>query len=60
MRFAMLLARTAIRGLNVAEVNSSPGFEGIEATSGVDVAGLVIEFIERHARPGRTRTRGSG
>ena len=56
----MLLARTAIRGLNVAEVNSSPGFEGIEATSGVDVAGLVIEFIERHARPGRTRTRGSG
>ena len=44
----------------VLEVNSSPGFEGIEATSGVDVAGLVIEFIERHARPGRTRTRGSG
>ncbi len=60
MGFAMLLARTAIRGLNVLEVNSSPGFEGIEATSGVDVAGLVIEFIERHARPGRTRTRGSG
>ena len=44
----------------VLEVNSSPGFEGIEATSGVDVAGLVIEFIERHARPGKTRTRGSG
>ena len=44
----------------VLEVNSSPGFEGIETTSGVDVAGLVIEFIERHARPGRTRTRGSG
>ena len=44
----------------VLEVNSSPGFEGIETTSGIDVAGLVIEFIERHARPGRTRTRGSG
>ena len=44
----------------VLEVNSSPGFEGIEATSGADVAGLVIEFIERHARPGKTRTRGSG
>ena len=44
----------------VLEVNSSPGLEGIEEASGVDVAGLVIEFIERNARPGRTRTRGSG
>ena len=44
----------------VLEVNSSPGIEGIEEASHVDVAGLVIEFIERHARPGRTRTRGSG
>ncbi len=44
----------------VLEVNSSPGLQGIEEASGVDVAGLVIEFIERNARPGRTRTRGSG
>ena len=44
----------------VLEVNSSPGIEGIEEASHVDVAALVIEFIERHARPGRTRTRGSG
>lgn len=44
----------------VLEVNSSPGLQGIEEASDVDVAGLVIEFIERHARPGKTRTRGSG
>jgi ribosomal protein S6--L-glutamate ligase len=44
----------------VMEVNSSPGLEGIEMTTGKDVAGLIFEFIEKHARPGRTRTRGKG
>ena len=38
----------------VMEVNSSPGLEGIERTSGKDVAGMIIEFIEREApRPPR-------
>jgi ribosomal protein S6--L-glutamate ligase len=43
----------------VLEVNSSPGLEGIEATSGVDVARRIVEWIEKsHAnRPRRTRTR---
>ena len=44
----------------VMEVNSSPGLEGIEGATGVDVAGKIIEFTERRARPGRTRTRGKG
>ena len=44
----------------VLEVNSSPGLEGIENASGVDVASRIIEFIERNARRGRTRTRGTG
>ena len=44
----------------VLEVNSSPGLEGIEKATGVDVAGLIVEFIERNAKPGRTRTRGTG
>lgn len=44
----------------VLEVNSSPGLEGIEEASGIDVASLVVEFIERNARRGRTRTRGTG
>ena len=44
----------------VMEVNSSPGLEGIESASGKDVASMIIEFIERNARPNRTATRGKG
>ena len=68
-------ARSArVMGLNVAgvdllrsnhgpvvmEVNSSPGLEGIEAATQRDVAGLIIEFIEKNAKRGKTRTRGRG
>jgi ribosomal protein S6--L-glutamate ligase len=34
------------RGTLIIEVNSSPGLEGIERTTGVDVAGAIVEFIE--------------
>ncbi len=44
----------------VLEVNSSPGLEGIESASGIDVAGKVIEFLEKNAAPHRTRDRGRG
>jgi ribosomal protein S6--L-glutamate ligase len=44
----------------VMEVNSSPGLEGIENATGKDVAGLIIEFIEKSAKPNNTRTRGKG
>ncbi|HUR43410.1 MAG TPA: 30S ribosomal protein S6--L-glutamate ligase [Aestuariivirga sp.] len=47
-------------GPTVIEVNSSPGLEGIEKATGVDVADTIIRFVERHAKPGRTRTRGKG
>jgi ribosomal protein S6--L-glutamate ligase len=33
-------------GPQVMEVNSSPGLEGIEAATGVDIAGAMIEHIE--------------
>jgi ribosomal protein S6--L-glutamate ligase len=33
----------------VLEVNSSPGLEGIEGATGIDVASKVIEFIENNA-----------
>jgi ribosomal protein S6--L-glutamate ligase len=39
------------RGPLVMEVNSSPGLEGIEEATGVDVAGEIIEFVESHADP---------
>jgi len=48
------------RGPLVMEVNSSPGIEGMEQASGVDVAAAMIEFLERHARRGETKTRGAG
>ncbi|MGW8309587.1 MAG: 30S ribosomal protein S6--L-glutamate ligase [Thiogranum sp.] len=48
------------RGPLVMEVNSSPGLEGIEKATGKDVAGMIVEFIEKNARPHRTRTRGKG
>jgi ribosomal protein S6--L-glutamate ligase len=38
-------------GPMVMEVNSSPGLEGIEKTSGIDVAAAIIEHIEREATP---------
>jgi ribosomal protein S6--L-glutamate ligase len=48
------------RGPVVMEVNSSPGLEGIEKTTGVDVAKSIVEFLEKNAEPGKTRTRGKG
>lgn len=47
-------------GPMVMEVNSSPGLEGIEAASGIDIADAIIRLVEAHARPGRTGTRGRG
>jgi ribosomal protein S6--L-glutamate ligase len=41
----------------VIEVNSSPGLEGIEAASNVDVASKIIEFIEKNSAPKKTRDR---
>ncbi len=34
------------RGALVMEVNSSPGLEGIETTTGIDVAGKIYDFLE--------------
>jgi ribosomal protein S6--L-glutamate ligase len=34
-------------GPKILEINSSPGLEGIERTSGVDVAGAIIAHAER-------------
>ena len=47
-------------GPKVIEINSSPGFEGLERVSGVDIASAIVEFaidVARRApeRPGRGR-----
>jgi ribosomal protein S6--L-glutamate ligase len=63
-----------IMGLNVAgvdllrsnhgpvimEVNSSPGLRGIEEATGKDLAGMIIQFIEKNHKLGKTRTKGTG
>ena len=41
----------------VMEVNSSPGLEGIETATHVDVAGSVIRFLEKKAAKGQTKDR---
>lgn len=41
------------RGPLVLEVNSSPGLEGIEKTTGVDVAGKIIDYIEKSVAAGK-------
>jgi ribosomal protein S6--L-glutamate ligase len=48
------------RGPLVLEVNSSPGIEGVERASGIDVASEIVEFLEKSARPYATATRGQG
>ncbi len=47
----------ATDGPKVLEVNSSPGFEGIEGASGRNVAAHLFDDIERHARPTIPRRR---
>jgi ribosomal protein S6--L-glutamate ligase len=48
------------RGPLVMEVNSSPGLEGIEGATGLDVASLIISFLEQNASYGKTATQGVG
>ena len=39
----------------VIEVNSSPGLEGIERSTGIDVAGAVIDYVMENAKTGGSR-----
>jgi len=50
------------RGPVVMEVNSSPGLEGIEKATGIDVAGKIIKLIENAPvrAKSKTKTKGTG
>ncbi len=39
------------RGPLVMEVNSSPGLEGIEKSTGIDIASKIIDYIEKNVTP---------
>ncbi len=45
------------RGPLVLEVNSSPGLEGIEAATGIDIAGRMVEFVVAGNQSGTHRRR---
>lgn len=38
------------RGPLVLEVNSSPGLQGIETSTGLDIASMIIEYIEKNIK----------
>ena len=44
-------------GPKVIEVNSSPGLEGVEGTTGKDIAGLMIEHIEKQVEKRKKKTK---
>ena len=44
----------------IMEVNSSPGFEGMEGATNIDIAGKIVDFIEKSAPRKKTKTRGKG
>jgi ribosomal protein S6--L-glutamate ligase len=44
----------------VMEVNSSPGLEGIEVTTGKDVGSIIIQHLEKNGGPNMVRTKGKG
>ncbi len=57
LRIAGVDMLQSTRGPLIIEVNSSPGLKGIEAATGVDIAGEIISYIERSA--GKTTVKDS-
>lgn len=43
------------RGPLVMEVNSSPGLEGIEKATGINIAGKIIEYLEKNVYRNKTQ-----
>ena len=48
------------RGPLVLEINSSPGLEGIEKATKKDIAGMIIDYIEKNAKPIGPKSRYQG
>ena len=45
------------RGPLILEVNSSPGLEGVERTTGIDVAGSIIQYMEENYQLSQVKTK---
>ena len=50
----------SVHGPLVIEVNSSPGLEGIENATGIDVSAKIIEYIEHDSKLGPNKPKGKG
>jgi len=48
------------RGPLVLEINSSPGLEGVEKATNINIAGKIIQYIELNAKPSTVNTRFNG
>lgn len=48
------------RGPLILEINSSPGLEGIEKATNKNIASIIIEYIEKNAKPISPRSRYQG
>ena len=48
------------RGPLVLEVNASPGLEGIEDATGIDIAGKIVEFVSKSAQDVAPKRRSGG
>lgn len=51
LRFAAIDLMRTENGPLVMEVNASPGLEGIESATGLDLAARVIDYVAEYARP---------
>lgn len=57
LKFAGVDLLRSDRGPLIMEVNSSPGLEGIEKATGIDIAGKVIQYLEKHCSQQKTKKR---
>lgn len=48
------------QGPLILEINSSPGLEAVEKTTEINIAGEIIRFIEKHAKPSGLNKRFQG
>jgi ribosomal protein S6--L-glutamate ligase len=55
LKFAGVDILRSSKGPLLLEVNSSPGLEGVEKTTGADIAGQVLDYIEHRTFRARPR-----
>lgn len=60
LNFAGVDIMRSKNGPMVIEVNSSPGLEGIEKTTNIDIASKILQFVKDNATKNKTIAKGKG